>query len=149
MTHTYFSFVFVFVFVFRVTPAAYGSSWARGWIRAAAAGLRYSHNNFDSSCLCDLSYTCVNARSLTHWGQGYHHRDNVVFLTHRAATGTSKHTYLTFHIFIFKVHMNVLLKSKCFTSNTGKLLGWNSLHLWAWIANRTYFTEIALIVGLH
>ena len=30
---------------FRATPVAYGSSQARGRIRAAAAGLRHSHSN--------------------------------------------------------------------------------------------------------
>ena len=32
-------------FLFRATPVACGSSQARGWIGAAAAGLRHSHGN--------------------------------------------------------------------------------------------------------
>jgi len=41
-----FSSAFVlFCFVFRAAPVAYGSSQARGHIRAAAAGLHHSHNN--------------------------------------------------------------------------------------------------------
>ena len=35
----------LFVCFFRATPAAYGSSQARGPIRAAAASLRHSHSN--------------------------------------------------------------------------------------------------------
>ena len=38
-------FVFLFFFLFRATPAAYGSSQARGRIGAAAAGLRHSCSN--------------------------------------------------------------------------------------------------------
>ena len=34
-----------FCFVFRTTPPTYGSSWAKGRIRAAAAGLCHSHSN--------------------------------------------------------------------------------------------------------
>ena len=37
--------LFAFFFLFMVVPLAYGSSWARGPIRASAAGLRHSHNN--------------------------------------------------------------------------------------------------------
>jgi len=37
--------VFFFFFLFRTTVAAYGSSWARGRIRAAAAGLCPSYSN--------------------------------------------------------------------------------------------------------
>ena len=37
----------IFVF-FRVAPAAYGSSWDRGQIRAAAAGLHHGHSNAGS-----------------------------------------------------------------------------------------------------
>ena len=36
------------VFVFRATPAAYGSSQARGQTGAAAAGLHHSHSNVGS-----------------------------------------------------------------------------------------------------
>ena len=39
-----FFFFFFFVF-FRAAPAAYGSSQARGWIEATAAGLHHSHSN--------------------------------------------------------------------------------------------------------
>ena len=36
---------FVVIFFFRATPTAYGSSQARGWIRAVAANLHHSHSN--------------------------------------------------------------------------------------------------------
>ena len=37
------SWKYIFFFLFTAMPAAYGSSWARGQIRAAAASLRHSH----------------------------------------------------------------------------------------------------------
>ena len=37
-----------FSFLFRAAPAAYGSSQARGQVRAAAASLYYSHSNVRS-----------------------------------------------------------------------------------------------------
>ena len=40
-------FIFIFIF-FMVAPAAYGSSGARDWIRAAAASLCHSHSNAGS-----------------------------------------------------------------------------------------------------
>ena len=42
------SFFFFFWSFFRVTPKAYGSSQAKGPIRAIAAGLRHSHSNMGS-----------------------------------------------------------------------------------------------------
>ena len=38
-------FFFFFFLLFKVAPVAYGSSWARGQIRAAPAGLGHSHSN--------------------------------------------------------------------------------------------------------
>ena len=38
----------LFFFPFRAIPMAYGSSQARGRIRAAAAGLQHSHSNNQS-----------------------------------------------------------------------------------------------------
>ena len=38
-------FLFLFFVFFRAAPAAYGSSQARGQIRAAAVVLRHSHGN--------------------------------------------------------------------------------------------------------
>ena len=43
---------YVFILCFRATPAAYGSSQARGWIRATSAGLHHTHSNTGSKpCL--------------------------------------------------------------------------------------------------
>ena len=36
------------IFIFRAAPEAYGSSQARGQIKAAAAGLHHSHSNAGS-----------------------------------------------------------------------------------------------------
>ena len=69
---------FFFFFFFRAAPVAYGTSWARGQIRGAAASLHHSLSN---------------ARSLTHWvRQGIEPTSSwilVGFLTHGATTGTS------------------------------------------------------------
>ena len=50
--HIYLFYLFIFLFIFFVVvaiswgaPAAYGSSQARGQIRAAASGLHHSHSN--------------------------------------------------------------------------------------------------------
>ena len=51
-------------FLFRATPVAYVSSRARGWIGAAAASLRHSHNNVRSAI---YTTACGNAGSLTRW----------------------------------------------------------------------------------
>jgi len=46
---------FLFFCPFRSAPVAYESSHARSWIRAAAAGLCYSHiSMWDPSWVCDL-----------------------------------------------------------------------------------------------
>ena len=44
----FFFFFFFFFCLLRSTPVAYGSSHARGQIRAAAAGLCHSHSNTGS-----------------------------------------------------------------------------------------------------
>ena len=41
-------FIFFLSFLFRGAPVAYGNSWARGQIRAEAAGLYHSHSNAGS-----------------------------------------------------------------------------------------------------
>ena len=58
------NFFFSFFYLFRATPAAYGSSQARGRIGAAAAGLHHSHSNNGSSCLCDLCYSSQQCQIL-------------------------------------------------------------------------------------
>ena len=60
---------------FRATPAAYGNSQARGWIGAAAASPRHSHNNVGSEPSMPNRIAHSNAGSLTHWA-----RDRTCFL---------------------------------------------------------------------
>ena len=58
---------FVLFLLFRATPAAYGSSQARGQIRGAAAGLHHSHSNTSSELHLQLNTTAQgNTGSLTH-----------------------------------------------------------------------------------
>ena len=54
----------IFFLLFRATPMTYGSSHARGWIRAAAAGLGQIR-------AISVAYTaaCSNTRSLTQWAR--------------------------------------------------------------------------------
>ena len=54
----FFFFSFSFPSFFTAAPVAYRSSWARGWIRASAAGLCHSHSD-----------AYGNAGSLTHWAR--------------------------------------------------------------------------------
>ena len=47
--------IIIIFFLFGAAPAAYGSSQARGWIRAAAARLHHSRSNVGSEpCLCSI-----------------------------------------------------------------------------------------------
>ena len=59
---------FFFFFLFRAVPKAHGSSQARGWIGAVAAGLHHSHNNTRSEPP-SVTYTTAhgNTCSLTPW----------------------------------------------------------------------------------
>ena len=60
-----FSVIYLFIYLlFRATPVAYGSSWARGQIRAAAAGLCHSTAMPDPSHLCDLQHSSQQHRIL-------------------------------------------------------------------------------------
>ena len=58
----YFSF-FLFCF-FRVTPVAYGSSQARGWIRAIAAGLPTATAMWDPRRICNLHHSSGHCQIL-------------------------------------------------------------------------------------
>ena len=57
------------LFLFMATPGAYGRSWARGRIRAAATGL--GHSKPDLSCTASETYAtaCCNTGFLTHWAR--------------------------------------------------------------------------------
>ena len=69
------SFLFLFFCFFRSAPVAYGSSQARGWIRAAAAGLHHRHSNIGSEP--HLRPTPQLRATLdsqpAEWGQGLNH----------------------------------------------------------------------------
>ena len=61
-----FIYLFLFFPFFRLHTWAFESSWARGHIRAVAAGLYHSHSNrIQAAC---VTYTAArsNTRSLTH-----------------------------------------------------------------------------------
>ena len=63
------SFFFLLFCLFRAAPTAHGSSQARSWIRAAAAGRRHSHRNLGSAASVTYNTAHSNAGSLTHWGE--------------------------------------------------------------------------------
>ena len=52
----YWGFIYLFIY-FRSPLIAQGSYQARGWIRAAPAGLHHSHSNADLSCVCNLHHS--------------------------------------------------------------------------------------------
>ena len=60
--------LFLFVLLSFAAPALYGSSQARGEIRAAAAGLHHSHSDTGSEPHLQPTYTTAhsNVGSLTH-----------------------------------------------------------------------------------
>ena len=60
----------IFLNLFRAASAACGSSQARGWIRAVAAGLHHSHSNTQTRA-ASTTYTTAhgNAGSSTHWAR--------------------------------------------------------------------------------
>ena len=60
-------FLIRFFFLFRAVAAAYGSSQARVWIGAAAAGLYHSHRNSELRHIFDLHCSLPRARCLTYW----------------------------------------------------------------------------------
>ena len=90
----------LFVCLFRAKPAAYGSSQARDWIRAAAASLYHSRSNAGSEPrLQPTPQFKVNTRSLTHWARPRIEPASswilVRFVTHWATTGTAKVNYFS------------------------------------------------------
>ena len=67
--------LYFFFFLFTATTAEYGTSQARGWIRAAAKSPHQSHSNARSSCIFDLHHSSqqcyilnplIEARDRTH-----------------------------------------------------------------------------------
>ena len=60
-----FKLIFLFIWgLFRTTPAAHGSSQARGGIGAAAAGQTTATATRDPSCICDLHRSSLQGRIL-------------------------------------------------------------------------------------
>ena len=84
--------IYIHIFLFRATPAAYESSWTRGWIRAPAEIYATVMTMPDLSCICDLCCSCNNTGSLTHLARlgikSHLHGHYVRFLTHWATMGT-------------------------------------------------------------
>ena len=60
-------FFFSFYLFLRAVPSAYGSSQARGQIRAPAASLHHSRGNTRSKLSSTYAAPRGNTRSLTHW----------------------------------------------------------------------------------
>ena len=59
-------FIYLFYFLlFRATPAAYGSSQAKGWIGATAPGLHHSHTLHHSSRQRRILNPLIEARDQT------------------------------------------------------------------------------------
>ena len=68
----FFFFLSFFFFLFEATSMAHGSSQARGWIRATAAGLYHSHSNAGSEPHLRPTLQLKATLDLwpTEWGQG-------------------------------------------------------------------------------
>ena len=84
---------FFLSFFLRVIPTDYGSSQARGWIGAVAAGLRHSHSNMRSELYLRLTLhlTVTLDPQPTEQGQGLNphpHRHYGGFVTCWATMGT-------------------------------------------------------------
>ena len=90
--HMQFIYLFIYLFILRAAPAAYGSSWARDWIRAGVASLHHSHSNAGSKLhLQPMPRLVTNTGSFTHWVRpGIKAASSgilVEILTHWATTG--------------------------------------------------------------
>ena len=83
--------IFFFLFLFTTAPASWGSSRARGGIRARAGAYATATHQICATSATYVSAYC-NAKSLAHWMRSvidlHRHRDNVGSLTHWAAMGT-------------------------------------------------------------
>ena len=101
--------ILTFFFLFRDIPVAYGSSQARGRIRAAAAGPTPQTQQL-GIWAASMAYTiaCGNARSLTHWaGPGIEPTSSwilVEFLTCWATMGTPVFWYFKHSVRLIFMH---------------------------------------------
>ena len=66
VNYLYICFFFFSFFLFGATPTAYGSSQAKGWIGATAAGLHHSHSNAGTEP-CLLLTPQLKAMMDPHW----------------------------------------------------------------------------------
>ena len=86
---------YFFLLLFRATPLAYGSSWARDWIRATAAGLCHSHSKVGS----ELHLWPTPQLGQRHWvRKGMEPTSSKIlvgFLTCCATIGTPVFSFLT------------------------------------------------------
>ena len=93
----------VFVCLFRATPGAYGSSQARGWIRAVAAGLPANHSN---------------AGSEPHLWPHTVALGNTAYLIHRARPGMETLSSWIPALFVTTESQQECPKVKCLNTNT-------------------------------
>ena len=56
--------LFIFIIIIRAVPAAYGSSWVRGGIGAAAPAYTIATATWDPSCICDLHHSSWHCQIL-------------------------------------------------------------------------------------
>ena len=89
-----------FIYFLVASPVTYGSSWARGWIRAAAEAYAKVTATPYLIHVCDLLCSLQQCWILpTEWGQGsspHPHRHYVTFLTCWAKTGNPLVAFLKF-----------------------------------------------------
>ena len=97
---------FIFVFcLFRTTPAAYGSSHARGLIGAVTAVLCHSHSNVRSSHVCKLQHSSRQCQIRNPLNKARDRTYNLIvpsWIRFRCAmTGTPFFFFLSFFFFSF------------------------------------------------
>ena len=74
-------FFFVFLLFLWAAPAAYGSSQARGRIRAVATGLRQSHSNAGSEPRLNLHHSSQQRRIVNPLSKGRDRTRNLMVLS--------------------------------------------------------------------
>ena len=109
---------FLSFFLFTAAPVAYGSSWARGRTRAAAAGLCHDHSNAGSKLQLTPQLAATPDPDPNDWGWGLNphpHRDYIGSLIHWTTVETPEMFYLAYSgdaftgIFV-KIHQIIYLK---------------------------------------
>ena len=105
--------IFIYLFYFMASPVVYGSSWARGWIATAAAGLCSNHGNCGSELHLwpTLQLSATPNPLPTEWGQESNphlHGYYVGFLTCWATIGTPMIILFLFLSFFFLHFLGLL-----------------------------------------